>query len=310
MLKKLSMLLILSAFFATALAQEFRCGVTVNYQKLQNTTQQYESGDVKIFETMKRNIEDFINNRHWTNLEFEQVERIDCSINLILTQRASATDFTAQLSIQLRRPVYNSNYTTGLFNYMEGANDLVFSFNESQPLEFDPNSYFDKLSSTLAYYCYIMLGLYFDSYGPNGGEPFFDMARTIAQTTKAANGNLKGWGPSDSQKARYWFMENHTNSAYEALHSIYYYYYRLGLDMMTKDQPAARRNIIEAMRYLLQLHKKRSNLLSVTQFLDVNIAEIVSIFTPAPADEQKEIYDIIKEISPINVTKLKDWNIK
>ena len=80
--------------------------------------------------------------------------------------------------------------------------------------------------------------------------------------------------------------------------------------MMTKDQPAARRNIIEAMRYLLQLHKKRSNLLSVTQFLDVNIAEIVSIFTPAPADEQKEIYDIIKEISPINVTKLKDWNIK
>lgn len=310
MLKKLSMLLILSAFFATALAQEFRCGVTVNYQKLQNTTQQYESGDVKIFETMKRNIEDFINNRHWTNLEFEQVERIDCSINLILTQRASATDFTAQLSIQLRRPVYNSNYTTGLFNYMEGANDLVFSFNESQPLEFDPNSYFDNLSSTLAYYCYIMLGLYFDSYGPNGGEPFFDMARTIAQTTKAANSNLKGWGPSDSQKARYWFMENHTNSAYEALHSIYYYYYRLGLDMMTKDQPAARRNIIEAMRYLLQLHKKRSNLLSVTQFLDVNIAEIVSIFTPAPADEQKEIYDIIKEISPISVTKLKDWNIK
>ena len=80
--------------------------------------------------------------------------------------------------------------------------------------------------------------------------------------------------------------------------------------MMTKDQPTARRNIIEAMRYLLQLHKKRSNLLSVTQFLDVNIAEIVSIFTPAPADEQKEIYDIIKEISPINVTKLKDWNIK
>ena len=162
---KRSILLIMCLFCSTVFAQEFRCGVTVNYQKLQNTTQQYESGDVKIFETMKRNIEDFINNRHWTNLEFEQVERIDCSINLILTQRASATDFTAQLSIQLRRPVYNSNYTTGLFNYMEGANDLVFSFNESQPLEFDPNSYFDNLSSTLAYYCYIMLGLYFDSYG-------------------------------------------------------------------------------------------------------------------------------------------------
>lgn len=310
MLKKSLIVLMFSVFFATGSAQEFRCGVSVNYQKLQNTTQQYETGDIKIFETMKRAIEDFINSRHWTNLEFEQNERLDCSINLILSQRTSATEFVGQLSIQLRRPVYNSNYTSGVFNYMEGATDLVFSFNESQPLEFDPNTYYDNLSSTLAFYCYIMLGLYFDTYGPNGGEPFFEMARTIAQTAKAANSNLKGWSPSDSQKSRYWFMENHTNSAYEALHSVYYFYYRLGLDMMTKDQPVARQNIIQSLKYLLQVHKKRTNLLSVNQFLDVNIDEIVSIFTPAPADEQKEIYNIIKEVSPIKITKLKDWNVK
>lgn len=308
MLKKLSMLLILSVFFTTASAQEFRCGVTVNYQKLQSTTQQYETGDVKIFETMKRAIEDFINGRHWTNLEFEQVERLDCSINIILSQRTSATDFGGQISVQLRRPIYNSNYTSGIFNYMEGANDLLFSFNESQPLEFDPNTFYDNLSSTLAFYCYIMLGLYFDSYGPNGGQPFFDMASTIAMS--AGTSAYKGWKASDSQKSRYWFMENHTNSAYEALHSVYYYYYRLGLDMMTKDQPTARRNIIQAMKYLQQVHKKRSNLLSVNQFLDVNIDEIVQIFTPAPADEQKELYDIIKEVSPIKIPKLKDWNVK
>lgn len=307
-MKKLLILLILSTFSAMVSAQEFRCGVTVNYQKLQSTTQQYESGDIKIFETMKRAIEDFINNRHWTNLEFEQVERLDCSINLVLSQRTSPTDFAGQLSIQLRRPVYNSNYTSGVFNYLEGANDLLFTFNESQPLEFDPNTFYDNLSSTLAYYCYILLGLYFDTYGPNGGQPFFDMASNVAIT--ASSSAYKGWKSSDSQKARYWFMENHTNSAYEALHSVYYYYYRLGLDMMTKDQPTARRNIIQALRYLQQVHKKRANLLSVTQFLDVNLAEIVSIFTPAPQDEQKEIYDIIKEISPINITKLKDWNIK
>lgn len=308
MLKKLPILLIFSIFFVTAPAQEFRCGVTVNYQKLQSTTQQYETGDLKIFETMKRTIEDFVNGRHWTNLEFDQVERIDCSISIILSQRTSATDFGGQISVQLRRPVYNSNYTSGLFNYIENGNDFLFSFNETQPLEFDPNSFYDNLSSTLAYYCYIMLGLYFDSYGPNGGQPFFDVAQTIAQTAGAAG--YKGWKSSDSQKARYWFVENHTNSAYEALHSVYYYYYRLGLDMMTKDQPTARRNIIQALKYLQQVHKKRSNLLSVTQFLDVNIAEIVQIFTPAPPDEQKEIFDIVKDISPINVVKLKDWNVK
>lgn len=308
MLKKLSMLLILSVFFSTVSAQEFRCGVTVNYQKLQTTTQQYESSDTKIFETMKRSIEDFVNERHWTNLEFEQVERLDCSISIILSQRTSATDFGGQISVQLRRPVYNSNYTSGIFNYLENGNDFIFTFDESRPLEFDPNSFYDNLSSTLAYYCYIMLGLYFDSYGPNGGQPFFEMAQNIAIT--AGSAAYKGWKASDSQKARYWFVENHTNSAYEALHSVYYYYYRLGLDNMTKDQPTARRNIIQSLRYLQQVHKKRSNLLSVTQFLDVNMAEIVSIFTPAPAEEKKEIYDIIKEISPINVSKLKDWNIK
>lgn len=310
-MRKKYLILLLLTFLSTAVfAQEFRCGVNINYQKLQSTTQQYETGDIKIFETMKRAVEDFINNRHWTNLEFEQVEKIDCSITIVLSQRTSATDFGGQISIQLRRPVYNSNYTSGLFNYMEGSNDFLFSFNESQPLEFDPNTFYDNLSSVLAYYCYIMLGLYFDSFGPNGGEPFFEMAHTIQQTVSSMAPSYKGWKSSDSQKARYWFMENHTNSAYEALHSVYYYYYRLGLDMMTKDQTQARQNILQALKYLQQVHKKRSNLLSVIQFIDVKMDEIVSIFTPAPAEEQKEIHTIIKEISPINVTKLKGWNIK
>ena len=308
MQRKVFIWLLMSLFCVYCHAQEFRCSVNINYQKLQSTTQQYESGDIKIFETMKRAVEDFVNSRQWTRLELEQNERLDCSINIILSQRTTATDFSGQISIQLRRPVYNSNYTSGLFNYIEGNNDFAFSFNESQPLEFDPNTFYDNLSSTLGFYCYIMLGMYFDSFGPNGGEAFFEMARTIAQT--ASSSSYKGWKASDSQKSRYWFMENHTNSAYEALHSVYYYYYRLGLDMMTKDQPTARQNIIEALKYLQQVHKKRANLLAVTQFIDVNIAEIVSIFTPAPADEQKAIYMIIKEVSPINIVKLKDWNVK
>lgn len=307
MTKKLPILLILTLLAAAVSAQEFRCGVQVNYQKLQSTTQQYESSDTKTFETMKSAIEDFVNTRRWTNLELEEHEKLDCSISIILDKRTTATDFQGQMTIQLRRPVFNSNYTSGLFNYMEG-NDFTFSFNESRPLEFDMGTYYDNLSSTLAYYCYIMLGLYFDSYGPNGGEPFFEIASQIAQV--AGSSGAKNWSASSSQKARYWFVENHTNSAYEALHSVYYYYYRLGLDMMTKDQPVARQNIIQALKYLQQVHKKRTNLLSVNQFIEVNMSEIVSIFTPAPADEQKEVFMIIKEVSPINVNKLTEWNVR
>ena len=292
--------------FGMAGAQEFRCTVQVNPQKLMTTTQGYESSDKKVFENMKQAIEDFVNGRRWTNINFEQQEQIDCSIALILNTRSTATDFGGQLQIQMRRPVYNSTYTSGLFNYMEQGN-FNFSYNESQPLDFDLGNFYSILSSTLGYYCYIMLGIYFDSYAPGGGEPFFQLAQQVVQAVD--DSKYAGWN-SQSGRNRYWFMENHTNSAYEQLHAAYYNYHRMGLDMMTKDQPKARQAIIESLRNLQAVNKKKTNLMSVQQFIDVKIQEIVSIFTPAPAEEQKQVYNLIKDISPINVVKLKDFKIK
>jgi hypothetical protein len=293
--------------FCVAQGQEFRCSVSVNYQKLLTTTQPYESaGDKKVFDNMKQAIEDFVNGRRWTNIEFQQQEQIECSFSLILNQRTSATDFVGQLSVQLKRPVYNSTYTTGLFNYMEQAN-FNFSYNESQPLDFDINNFYSVLASTVGYYCYVMLGMYFDSFSLYGGEPFYQLAQQVVQTVDASK--YAGWD-SKGGRSRYWFMENHTNSAYASLRDAYYNYHRLGLDMMTKDQPKARQAIIESLRNLQQAHKRQSNLLSLQQFVDVKIQEIVSIFTPAPQEEKKQVYDLIKDISPINVVKLKDFNKK
>lgn len=294
-------------FLGTLRAQEFRCAVSVNYQKLMTTTQSYESSDTKVFDNMKQALEDFINSRRWTTLELEQQELIDCTFSLILNERTSATNFKGQISIQLRRPVYNSNYTTGLFNYIESG-DFEFTYNESQPLDYDANMFYNNLSSAASFYLYIMLGIYFDSFGMNGGEPFFEVASTIAQTADAQE--IKGWGGSSNKKARYWFVENHTNSAYAQLHNAYYLYHRMGLDMMTKDQTLARQNIIEALKALQQVHKTHPNLLSVQQFMDVKITELASIFGPAPADEQKQVYDIVKEVTPLNTSKLKDFATK
>ena len=308
MIKRVTAILLVLINLGVIRAQEFRCAVSVNYQKLMTTTQSYESSDKKVFENMKQALEVFINSRRWTNLEMEQNERLDCSFSIILSERTSATDFKGQITMQLRRPVYNSNYTTGLFNYIE-SNDFQFVYNDSQPIDFDPNTFYGNLSSAVSYYLYIMLGIYFDTYAPNGGEQFYEMASTICQTADQQQ-TYKGWNSRESAKARYWFMENHTNSAYASLHSAYYLYHRMGLDMMTKDQPQARKNIIAALEALQQVHKTRPNLLSLQQFLDVKITEIVSIFTPAPAEEQKQVYDIIKEISPINVSKLKDFATK
>lgn len=302
-----ALLLALSLASVGARAQEFRCTVTINSQKLQQSTQGYDSGDKKVFENMKQAIEDLVNGRKWTNMTLEPVEMLDCSIALILGTRSSATEFGGQLQVQLRRPVYNSSYSSGLFNYLESSN-FTFTYNESQPLDFDINNFYGNLSSAIGYYCYIMLGIYMDSYAPNAGEPYYAMAQQVQQS--AENSGFAGWRSSDGQKSRYWFVENHTNGAYEDLHSVYYKYHRLGLDMMTKDQQQARQSIIDALLDLQKVHKKRTNLLSVQQFVDVKIQEIVSIFTPAPPQEQKQVYDIIKEVSPINVVKLKDFNTK
>ena len=305
-MRKVLLIVLTLVCTATAVAQEFRCAVQVNPQKLLTTTQAYESTDKKVFETMKRAIEDFVNGRRWTAIDFGQQEQIDCSISLILNTRASATDFGGQLQIQMRRPVYNSTYTSGMFNFMEQGT-FSFSFNESQPLDFDINNFYGILSSTLGYYCYIMLGMYFDIFAPNGGDPFYQMAQQVVQSVDVSK--YPGWDQQGGRN-RYWFMENHTNGAYGELHEAYYNYHRLGLDMMTKDQPAARQAIIQSLRNLQTVNRKRNDLMSVQQFVDVKIQEIVSIFTPAPAEEQKQVYDLIREISPINVVKLKGFNTK
>ena len=281
--------------------------VSVNYQKLTTTTQAYDSGgDKKVFENMKHALEDFINGRKWTTLEMTQQEQIECSFSIILNQRNSATDFVGQITVQLKRPVYNSTYSTGLFNYMEQPN-FSFSSNESQPIDFDLNNFNSILSSTVAYSCYVMLGIYFDSFAPYGGQPFYEIAQQVVQAVD--NSKYSGWNSSGGRN-RYWFMENHINSAYSPLRDAYYNYHRLGLDMMTKDQPKARQAIIQSLRDLQRVHKTNTNVLSLQQFVDVKIQEIVSIFTPAPAEEQKEVYNIIKDISPINVVKLKGFNTK
>lgn len=289
-------------------AQEFRCNVSVNVEKLQNTTQTFETPDAKKFaEQTKEAIETFVNNRRWTNLDLEEHEKLDCSISLVINQRLSATSFKGQLTFQLRRPAYNSNYTSGLFNHLDD-NNYAFTYDETRPLDFDPNSYIDNFTSTIAYYLYIMLGVYFDSFGSMGGTPFYEMAQNIAQIAGSAADATSQWRADGNSKSRYWLCENHTNAAYEGIREAYYLYSRQGIDLMTKDQKTARQNIILSLQKLLEVEKKKHNLISVTQFVDVKMQEIISIFTPAPDDEKKQVYTILRELSPLNANKIKDWN--
>lgn len=304
-MRKVCAILFMLISFVTLNAQEFMATISVNYDKLVNSTQSYESTDTKVFATMKQSIEDFVNGRKWTNLQMDDVEKIPVTIGLTLTKRSSATSYEAQLNIQMRRPVYNSTYTSGLFNYVE-TSGFSFLYNENDPLEFDVNSYSTNLTSTIAYYLYVMLGLYCDSYALGGGQPFFDLAANIAQVASAS---ASGWDASSTNKARYWFVENHTNNAYNTLHSVYYNYFRMGLDRMTQNQDDARAKILLALDGLKELNDAKRNILSVSSFMEMKVDELVSIFAPAPQAEKQKVYDVIYAISPVQVSKMKDWGI-
>lgn len=307
-MRKIVVIIFTMCFFCTVMAQEFRCSVQVNYQKLLTTQQAYGSeNDKKVFESMKQAIEDFVNGRRWTGLQFEPQEKIDMSLSLILNTRSSATEFGGQVQLQLRRPVFGSTYTTGLFNYMEPG-EFKFVYNESQSLDFDPNNYYSNLTSMIGFYCYIFLGMYFDSFSPNGGEPFYQLAQQVQQSAEGSG--AIGWTSSADYKSRYWFMENHINSAYETLHSAYYKYHRLGLDMMTRDQAKARKAIIEALDDVKTAAARKPNVLSGSQFAETKVQELMAIFGPAPVEEKQQVFDLMKAISPINAIKMKEFNTK
>ena len=178
-------------------AQEFLCQIQVNSSQVEGT-------DKRVFESMRTALMEFVNNRRWTNYEFKQEERIECSMVINVSERPSADRFLATLNIVASRPVYKTAYNTTLLNYVD--KDFDFEYVEFQPMDFQENSYTSNLTSVIAYYLYIVLGLDFDSFSEYGGTPYFEKAEQIVNA--AQNSPEQGWSSFDNDKNRYWIIEN------------------------------------------------------------------------------------------------------
>ena len=168
----------------TMAAQELNCNVQVTAQQIQGSNRQ-------VFETMQRDLYEFMNNSVWTNHVFSYSERLDCNILINLTDQLSADEFRGTIQVQLRRPAFNTTYNSTMLNFID--NSFQFRYVEFQPLEFDPSSHKSNLVSVLAYYTYIMLGFDYDTFSPLGGTEFFQMAEKIVQN--AQNAPESGWKP-------------------------------------------------------------------------------------------------------------------
>ncbi len=276
--------------------QELNCNVQISAQKIQGSNRQ-------VFESMQRDIYEFMNNTVWTNHVFSYAERIDCNILINLTEQLSADEFRGTIQIQLRRPVFNTTYNSTMLNFVD--NNFQFRYVEFQPLEFDPNSYRSSLVSVLAYYTYIILGFDYDSFSPKGGTEFFQIAEKIVNN--AQNAAEAGWKPYDGSrnKNRYWLVKNLLNEEYEGVRRFIYEYDRNGLDRMESSIAEARNSMVESLRLLQEVYRNKPDpfMYLIQIIMESKSDELVNIFSGAFPEEKARVVEILTEIDPGNKAK-------
>jgi hypothetical protein len=275
-------------------SQEIRCNVQVITNQIQGTNKQK-------FTTLQRAIYEFMNNRNWTSHVFGSQERIEANIMLNLTEEISPDEFRGTIQIQSRRPVFNSSYNTVLFNYLD--NNLHFRYIEHETLEFSETQHLSNLTSILAFYAYIIIGLDYDSFSLNGGTEFFQKAETIV--TNAQNANERGWKSFESTRNRYWLSSNLRDSKYYPLRAFSYRYHRLGLDRMG-DRPAeARAEIAESLFLLQKVYREKPDpFMHLMQVVfDAKSDELINVFSESYPDEARRVVGLLKEIDPANTPK-------
>jgi hypothetical protein len=289
-MKKIVVLLIALFSVTTLFAQELRCNVTVSAQRIQGANRQ-------LFRTMQADIYEFMNNRKWTEHVFTYDEKIRCNILIRLDDQISTDEFSG--SIQLIRPVFNSSYETTVLNLKD--NDFRCRYVEFQPLEFNETSNRDNLTNILAYYAYIILGFDYDTFSPEGGTPYFEKAQAIANNSQ--NAREKGWKAFESERNRYWLIENILNKSYSDFRKCMYFYHRQGLDLMSDKPEEGRANVAQSLRDIQTVFRRRPSVYILQVFFDAKADEIVNVFSKSFPDERNRVMTILNEVDPSNGSK-------
>jgi len=254
-----------------------------------------EGSEKKIFETLQQELYDFVNNTKWTNYIYKPEERIEGTILITVDQR-SGEDFKGKINLALRRPVYKASYNSPLFNYLD--RDFDFKYVEFQPLEYSDNVFELNLTSTIAYYLYLYLGLDGDSFSRMGGAPYYAKAQNIVNM--AQNAREKGWKAFESQKNRFWLIENLTNPTYSSVREAMYRYHRHGLDLMADDVEAGRAGINESLELLKKANREKPGLFILQLFLEAKRDELINIYSQASPMDKTKAVNTLKEIDPAN----------
>lgn len=287
----LAVLALCSLFLVPLRAQEINCSVTINTDQIEGTNKQ-------LYETLKQSIEEYMNQSRWTNMTFAEHEKIECSM-LIVVKQAVDNSYACEMTLQSRRPVYGTTYTTPILNFKDNA--FNFAYQEFDRLEYQQNQFTTNLTAMLAYYCFLIIGHDMDSYQRLGGTPFFQQCEEIVSACQSASMESleqKGWLAFDSNRNRYALINNLLDEAFKNYRHFYYEYHRLGLDEMATNVTNGRARIAEGIPVLKECYRARPATYIINTFLDAKAEELVDIFKKGTDKEKKTVYELLMDIDP------------
>ena len=288
-MRRLLLILLIASTRLSSVAQELNASVTINATQIQTS-------DRTIFKDMKMSIEQFLNSRKWTSDEFKTHEKINCNFLITITKMPSIGSFSASVQVRSSRPVFNTNYSTLLLNFAD--RDWEFEYIESMQMEYNDNTFTSNLTSMLAVYAYLIIGLDYDSFSELGGTPYFQ--RALQVVNNAQQSNLPGWQALGSNRSRYFIVENFNNSQMIDLRKAIYAYHRLALDTFDKTPDQSREIILKSLRDIKKVRDINPNSIMVISFFDAKGKELTNIFSDGSIQVRREAYDIITSIDPSN----------
>ena len=276
------------------IGQELNCQVVVNDERAQTS-------DRQVFRDMEQSFARFMNDRNWTSNKYLPEERIDCSMSITIESMPAVGVFNATVQVQSSRPVYHSNYASLIFNFAD--RDWQFEYLESTPLDFGDNVYSSNLTSMLAFYAYIIIGLDNDTFSEFGGENQFKKALDIVNL--AQQSDRAGWQAFQSNRNRYWLAENLNNQDLRPIRKGLYTYHRLAMDQFEVKPDESRALIVNVLKDIQSSNRSIPNSILKISFFDAKKNELAKIFESGNPATKKEAYNILANLDPSNTEKYK-----
>ncbi len=283
-------------FYLVSPSQELNCTVNVIAQQTGNDNN-------VVFKTLEKQLNEFINNTKWTDKSFSSEERINCS--MVINVSGYENDrFNATLQVSSSRPIYNSTYSSPVYNYND--KDFNFQYLEFQNMVYNPLQFESNLISVLSFHVYMILGMDADSFALNGGDEYFKQAQIIANYSQQLNG--QGWKLEDGLQSRFALIDNMVSPTYKEIRSTMYSYHIDGLDTMAESAKEGKSKIISILPELQKIHRRRPNSYLLRVFFDAKSDELMDILSGGPSVNISEAVDILNRIAPMHSQKWR--NIK